>query len=497
MANIENFLQTGAALFKENNYDNVLSVAQALIECGSCSRCILRFLGCSQQTLYAIEEKHIEEYVPRAFESLVAETYQVNDISLSCTLPVSTLIRNHLLKFYLKDKGLTYTGLDDEGFVKDPKNIFKNFLGEHIEKNSQYKVDNEAGFRMAVVLDHEASSQEHMILAQLEKPLLKIKTIRQKRRRVVVGDSRQCISYALLKLDPEEAKKVTSIPPSVPTEKPTISSVTFTNTSTYVGGRYLKFSREYSQTPWNVRGAKLTENSVSECFELIKIRHKADDAKFCTAGREDANVRMLGTGRPFFLELINPRIPRLTDQEYQELENEINESPEHKNSVQVRHLTYIKPKDTKIIKEGEEKKTKKYRALVWLSEPLTDELTQRINEAGSKVCPIIQKTPVRVFQRRAAIDRPKTIYAASIVRVSDKPEEAHFGVYEMHAQAGTYIKEFVHGDLGRTQPNLANLAGIHSADLLELDVVDVDLVWPPVSKATMNENNKRVLTNDA
>lgn len=64
----------------------------------------------------------------------------------------------------------------------------------------------------------------------------------------------------------------------------------------------------------------------------------------------------------------------------------------------------------------------------------------------------------------------------------------------MHAQAGTYIKEFVHGDLGRTQPNLANIAGIHSADLLELDVVDVDLVWPPVKEAVINENNKRTLT---
>lgn len=142
-------------------------------------------------------------------------------------------------------------------------------------------------------------------------------------------------------------------------------------------------------------------------------------------------------------------------------------------------LISLNSKYLSIIKEGEEKKTKRYRALVWLSEPLTDELINKINESCSKECAIIQKTPIRVFQRRAAIDRPKTIYSASISRLSDKPEEIHFGVFEMHAQAGTYIKEFVHGDLGRTTPNLATIAGVHSADLLELDVMDVDLVWPP------------------
>ncbi|CEG68568.1 hypothetical protein RMATCC62417_04805 [Rhizopus microsporus] len=470
-------------LFDEDNYNKTLSVLKTLLECMCCCRCCLRFLGCSNLKLYAFQEKdllviykdlievtlltplvtsdslcvaclgslqHAEEYIEESYKALIAESYQVDSIALSCTLPVSTLIRNHLLKIYLEDTGHKYAGLEEEGFIKDPKNIFKYLLGEYIERQNKFMVENDAGLRMTVVIEHENSSQEHMILAQLEKPLLKIKTIRQKRRRVTVGDSRQCIHYALKKLDTEEVRKLTSIPPGT-----------------------------YSQTPWNVRGAKLAENSVSDCFELIKNYHKADDAKFGSAGREDANVRMLGTGRPFYLELVNPRIPRLSDEEYKKLEDEINQSPVHKDAVQVRHLTCIDPKYLSIIKEGEEKKTKRYRALVWLSEPLTDELINKINESCSKECAIIQKTPIRVFQRRAAIDRPKTIYSASISRLSDKPEEIHFGVFEMHAQAGTYIKEFVHGDLGRTTPNLATIAGVHSADLLELDVMDVDLVWPP------------------
>lgn len=44
---------------------------------------------------------------------------------------------------------------------------------------------------------------------------------------------------------------------------------------------------------------------------------------------------------------------------------------------------------------------------------------------------------------------------------------------------GTYIKEFVHGDFGRTTPSLASLLDVMEADILSLDVTSVDLAWPP------------------
>ncbi|KAJ2329443.1 putative tRNA pseudouridine synthase Pus10, partial [Coemansia sp. RSA 2673] len=46
------------------------------------------------------------------------------------------------------------------------------------------------------------------------------------------------------------------------------------------------------------------------------------------------------------------------------------------------------------------------------------------------------------------------------------------------SEAGTYIKEFVHGDLGRTVPSLADMAGV-TADIIELDVENVSLDFPP------------------
>ena len=43
-------------------------------------------------------------------------------------------------------------------------------------------------------------------------------------------------------------------------------------------------------------------------------------------------------------------------------------------------------------------------------------------------------------------------------------------------QAGTYIKEFVHSDEGRTQPHLASLLGLGtSAAILQLDVNQIHI----------------------
>lgn len=46
-----------------------------------------------------------------------------------------------------------------------------------------------------------------------------------------------------------------------------------------------------------------------------------------------------------------------------------------------------------------------------------------------------------------------------------------FFFFQLHltTQAGTYIKEFVHGDLGRTVPNLGEILGCE-VDIIALDV---------------------------
>jgi tRNA pseudouridine synthase 10 len=56
-------------------------------------------------------------------------------------------------------------------------------------------------------------------------------------------------------------------------------------------------------------------------------------------------------------------------------------------------------------------------------------------------------------------------------------------MFRLETQAGTYVKEFVTGDFGRTRPSLADLMEIElgKVDILQLDVEHVDLDWPPKS----------------
>ena len=61
--------------------------------------------------------------------------------------------------------------------------------------------------------------------------------------------------------------------------------------------------------------------------------------------------------------------------------------------------------------------------------------------------------------------REKIIYRLNATWIND-----HFFVLFLLSSAGTYIKEFVHGDLGRTQPNLGTLLN-SECDIMQLDVI--------------------------
>ena len=60
--------------------------------------------------------------------------------------------------------------------------------------------------------------------------------------------------------------------------------------------------------------------------------------------------------------------------------------------------------------------------------------------------------------------RDKTIH-----KMEFHPMTKFGAVLEIWASAGTYIKEFVHGDLNRTQPNVGSLLK-KPVDILQLDV---------------------------
>ncbi|XP_050222085.1 uncharacterized protein LOC126672182 [Mercurialis annua] len=238
-------------------------------------------------------------------------------------------------------------------------------------------------------------------------------------------------------------------------------------TSIYFGGRYLKFSRNVSQSRWIIDDERMGEASVEEIIGGgILPMCQGDSYKFHAAGREDIDVRMLGSGRPFLVEILNARqVPSETH--VKEIESKINNI--NGKLVGVKHLKMVSNEGWALMHEGEAEKQKQYCALVWISRPLEDQDLQLI--VSHKDMQICQKTPVRVLHRRSPLEREKIIHWMNVEKLTGS---CQYFLLHLCTQAGTYIKEFVHGDLGRTNPNVGSILGCR-AEILQLDVTDVKM----------------------
>ena len=249
--------------------------------------------------------------------------------------------------------------------------------------------------------------------------------------------------------------------------------------SLYIYGRYCKLERGIPQTKWPCRqcrgrgcevcgfSGKQYPDSVEEIIAgpLIEL---ADAQSACLhgAGREDIDARMLGSGRPFVLELL---IPKRRSVELSEAHMLVNDHAVGR--VEVSPLRLVHRRVVPWVKEL--RATKKYRAFVEFAEIVdSDRLSQALESLPGEIA---QQTPHRVSHRRADKVRRRTLHAAS-GRLID---ETH-AVIEFHGDGGLYIKELVSGDEDRTNPSLSGRLGV-PAFVTDLDVLEVCSVNPPES----------------
>ncbi|HTY46491.1 MAG TPA: hypothetical protein VMB46_02375, partial [Methanomassiliicoccales archaeon] len=94
---------------------------------------------------------------------------------------------------------------------------------------------------------------------------------------------------------------------------------------------------------------------------------------------------------------------------------------------------------------------------------------ERLNEAilSLKRVRITQQTPTRVAHRRADLAREREIVDLAVEEFDG--EEL---VLRVRTESGTYVKEFVHGDQGRTRPSLAERLGV-PCEVKALDVIEI------------------------
>ena len=346
----------------------------------------------------------------------------------------------------------------------------------------------------------------------------------------------------------------------------------------YVYGRYRKLERGIPQTRWPCRACKgrgcescnqtglQYEKSVQDLVgnPMLEIFQGTEHA-FHGMGREDIDVRCLGRGRPFVLEIKEPRKRSFNAEKLAEIINEaaegsvevsairpstrsevvrIKDTPAEKsytirftiepmNEAEYAVLTApvdmtkedvqdrskkrrrqrrgdknadrTKPLETTIEvpatgpSEAELKAMKKPE-LVALAEAnglkktgKKDELIERI-VAASPPAPktfdlpddetilkiveslnglkLAQRTPARVAHRRSDLIRKRTVFEAHspFIEVNENGErEIEF---TLRCESGTYVKETVHGDNGRTQPSVSALIKA-KCNVLWLDVGDI------------------------
>ncbi|MEM1855957.1 MAG: tRNA pseudouridine(54/55) synthase Pus10, partial [Candidatus Methanomethylicaceae archaeon] len=185
-------------------------------------------------------------------------------------------------------------------------------------------------------------------------------------------------------------------------------------------------------------------------------------AKFHGAGREDVDAIVLGNGRPFVIEIKEPKKRNL---DLKLLEEEINKNANGK--IEVFELKYSNKKTIKRLKEGAKIAEKTYRALVEVKREIKNEDLEKI-EKSFNGCIINQYTPTRVLHRRVDKLRIKKVYEMKAKKVNDRMMELI-----VRCQGGLYVKELISGDGGRTRPSVAEILGTE-AKCIELDVISVN-----------------------
>ncbi|MDP7061561.1 MAG: tRNA pseudouridine(54/55) synthase Pus10 [Planctomycetota bacterium] len=250
----------------------------------------------------------------------------------------------------------------------------------------------------------------------------------------------------------------------------------FTPTRLLFEGRYRKFVRDLPQTVFfcpQCRGrgcnrcegyGKLTKDSIQELVARVAMpRFKARRNKFHGAGREDMDVRMLGTGRRFVFEM--QKVKRDTV-DLDDLAADVTRRSDGR--IEIFDLKLCDRKRVVEIKETH--CAKEYQARVRFEEGVEVDL-----DAAAKVLDglaagdrfeIVQKTPQRVAHRRADIERVRWI------DITAWEYDGNDLMVSILSQHGTYIKEAISSDDGRSQPSLSSLLGA-SCRCVELDVVAI------------------------
>ena len=243
----------------------------------------------------------------------------------------------------------------------------------------------------------------------------------------------------------------------------------------FLYGRYRKLIRELPQTRWPCRACRGRSGGCESCNntglqylesvqdligEPIRLALAAEDTSFHGMGREDIDVRCIGNGRPFVLEI---KKPGTRDVDLEEIQKIVNQNAKEK--VEINSLRWSNRSEVVKVKESRSEKSYTIRFRV-ADIPNQETVIESISSLSGVT--LAQETPQRVSHRRAAKTRKRKVIQLSDIVVEE--DEVQFFV---RCEAGTYVKELVHSDEGRTVPSVSSVLGDKECTVIWLDVEDI------------------------
>ena len=257
----------------------------------------------------------------------------------------------------------------------------------------------------------------------------------------------------------------------------------FENNDIFIFGRYLKLVPGISQSRWDCKTCTMENRSKNnenngnkkkceDCDgsgknyesveEIIGVPFSeafaSKEYTLHASGREDIDVTNVA-GRAFVLQLHFAGERQITL-------SEIAQKVKANGKVEVKDLTIVPRNFSEIVTESHFDKT--YEAVILFEQDINEKTIAAIKNLEGKT--IAQHTPERVKHRRADLIRYRKIRKIDVLSHSGKTINLR-----ICAEAGTYIKELISGDIGRTNPNIAETAGMGAhAICTKLTVVGTD-----------------------
>jgi len=255
-----------------------------------------------------LEMPHNENISSMISRVVQKEGYQVGEFSLEISLPPVIAANERAVRLYMKQKFGNENWFKDKMFPQQTmsvKEALRLLIVPLLEKQMNAKYGN-SSFRIRLTYTHgDASQKLHCLLPNENNRKRKADsrngsdTSNEAHKRnstdannKQISESDSFIYKTLESIQDHEFCNLIQLPPEK-VSKPCHLVISCLRSPIYIGGRYLKLSRNVSQSCWIIDDERMGEASVEEIIGgNVRAICRVDSCKFHAAGREDIDVML-------------------------------------------------------------------------------------------------------------------------------------------------------------------------------------------------------------